>query len=128
MAEIKRGEYQTREWYTINFYREPNCGSSFPCDEHGNPDGNAQYFDCWYPNYLRCMASNPSEYPVAFKEIEKHTKTWKDPDELHCECGEWIPIVGLYMGAFECEECGRWHNAFGQLLNPPSTWRNGDDW
>lgn len=45
-----------------------------------------------------------------------------------CECGKVIELWNEYLGASECEYCGRWHNLFGQLLNDPSTWSRGDDW
>ena len=45
-----------------------------------------------------------------------------------CECGHRIALWDEYMGACECPHCGRWYNLFGQELNHPDTWRNGDDW
>lgn len=45
-----------------------------------------------------------------------------------CECGKVIELWNEYLGASECEYCGRWHNLFGQLLNNPETWSRGDDW
>lgn len=41
---------------------------------------------------------------------------------------ELIDLWDEYLGACECPNCGRWYNIMGQELNPPSTWRDGDDW
>ena len=127
MKDFKNGEYVEEVSYSLCFYIEPGGGSAFPCDEHGNVLFD-QMQEAAVRNYNRCLELGPEHFPVAFKEIERRVRRWREPNTGICECGKRIELHNEYLGASECPHCGRWHNLFGQLLNDPRTWRNGDDW
>ena len=118
-------QHSTITEYFIAFYRENNCGCAFPCDENGNlfPFNN-EYAKA---NYESCMA-NPQDYPYCWNKLTKETRRVTDNAHGTCVCGEEVYLYDQYYGACECPSCGRWYNLFGQELNPPSTWADGDDW
>ena len=118
-------ERVTETEYRIAFYYENNCGCSFPCDENGNlfPFNN-EYAKA---NYENAMA-NPQDYPYCWNKLVKETHSYMENAHGTCECGTEVFLHDQYMGACDCPNCGRWYNLFGQELNPPSTWPDGDDW
>lgn len=111
--------------YNIVFYRDSGSGFSFPCDENKKllPD----LTDAAKKNYEWCMA-HPEEFPFWFNGLEKFTRHIRECPQGVCECGERLVLWDEYLGACECPRCKRWYNLFGQELNHPSTWRDGDDW
>lgn len=112
--------------YRVEFYYDANSGMSYPCDEHGNilRDQMAAAAISNYEDDLR----HPERYPYCFNAVHKFTHRVSEPAKGTCHCGERIELYSQYMGACECPKCGRWYNIFGQELNPPKTWRDGDDW
>lgn len=50
------------------------------------------------------------------------------PALFRCGCGEEFELYNQYMSACECPKCHQWVNLFGQALNNPNTWSEGDDW
>ena len=127
MEDFRNGEWVEEVSYELCFYHEPGGGSAFPCDENGNV-----LFDKMEEpavrNYNRCLELGAGHFPVAFKEVEREVRRWREPNSGICECGKRIELFNEYLGASECPYCGRWHNLFGELLNDPRTWRDGDDW
>ena len=126
MTDYKGSWVEEIVTYELVFYYERGCGLGFPCDEHGNVD-RSQLMDAAIANLDYALA-HPEKYPVAFNEVEKHVGRYRNPPSGVCECGKHIEIHNEYLGAGECPHCGRWHNLFGDLLNDPRTWRDGDDW
>lgn len=110
--------------YALCFDDGGHNGFGFPCDENGNllPDLQQAALD----NHVWCL-----DHPERFKRfnyVEKRTHRYKEYAHGVCECGQPIELWDQYLGACECPACGRWYNLFGQELNPPETWSDGDDW
>lgn len=123
--------YTPSEWrkvteYRVEFFADSCGGMSYPCDEHGNIL-RSQMSPTAIRNYEADM-QHPEDYPYRFNEVRKYTHSIREPAKGTCKCGERIELVNQHMGACECPKCGRWWNVFGQELNPPETWRLGDDW
>ena len=76
-------------------------------------------------NLLWCL-ENPDKFKH-FGEVRTNRKRVHDNAHGTCECGREVYLFNQYMGACECK-CGRWYNLFGQELNDPTTWSEGDDW
>ena len=128
MKDYKRGEYVEETTYCVNFYSHPDGGYGFPCDKDGNVDTNDPNYECWKDNYAWCMEQGPDHFPYAFNEIEERKHRWREPDTGICNCGHRIELHNEYLGACECPYCGQWWNLFGQELNRPERWSEGDDW
>ena len=112
--------------YELVFYTQFGCGCGFPCDENGNVD-RSTLMDPAIKN-LDYALTHPDHYPYAWNEVEKTTRRYRNPASGVCHCGERIDLRNEYMGACECPNCGQWWNLFGQELNNPETWDEGDDW
>ena len=111
--------------YDLDFlFEEDHGGYGFPCDEKGNvlPFQNEEI----KKNYEWCMA-HPEKFET-FAKVTKYVNRYTEPAHGTCACGEEVYLFDQYLGACECPNCGRWYNLFGQELNPPSTWEDGDDW
>ena len=122
--------YTPRESHTIVehslvFFYDENGGFAFPCDASGNV-AISELSDCAMNNLTDCIA-HPERFKY-FNEIRTERRRVSDPAHGTCQCGEEVYLYDAYMGACECPNCGRWYNLFGQELNNPSTWGDGDDW
>ena len=124
MKDFRNGEYVESVSYHLNFYKEPGGGFSFPCDENGNIATDSDYYDCWKPNYDRCIELGPEHFPVAFGQVERRVHRWREPNSGVCNCGNRIELHNEYLGACECPHCGQWWNLFGQELKNPSRWND----
>ena len=113
------------EEYNLLFYTDRSGGLSFPCDKDGNI--LPLEYDQAKKNYEYAM-NHPEHYPYAWKVVKKHVRRYRNPASGICNCGERIDLRNEYLGACECPNCGQWWNMFGQELNNPETWRDGDDW
>lgn len=109
--------------YEIQFMYDRNGGFGFPCDENGNL---LPMEDCAKANYDHCMA-HPEEFDI-WNEQVSYVRYVTDNAVGTCICGVTVELWDQYMGACECPGCGRWYNLFGQELNPPETWEDGEDW
>lgn len=121
---FKPGEWKTIVWYELAFDDGRNNGFGFPCTEQGDPllsDNPAAQ-----SNYKYCL-EHPGKF-VRYNKVIRHEQDYKAPARGVCKCGEEIELVNEYMGGCECPNCGQWYNLFGQELNPPETWPDGDDW
>ena len=127
MKDFKQGEWVEEVSYSLCFYTEPGGGSAFPCDEHGNVKFEKMHEPA-KQNYERCLKAGPEHFPVAFKEVERTVRRWREPNSGVCDCGNRIELYNEYLGGCECPHCGRWWNLFGQALKNPEEWKDGDDW
>ena len=112
-------EHELRFWY------DETGGFSFPCDENGNVLKGKMTPQA-VENYEWCMA-HPERFQTFNRKVSHECRS-TEPATGVCECGHRITLWDEYLGACECPHCGRWYNMFGQELNHPDTWRNGDDW
>lgn len=125
--------YQERTHHTLVehslvFFYDDNHGFAFPCDANGNVT-ISEMTDCAVNNLTDCMA-HPERFQ-RFGEIRTERRHITDPAHGTCECGEEVYLYDQYMGACECENCGRWYNLFGQEIMPPEMWRDEcieEDW
>lgn len=121
---ISESHRVTETEYTLEFRRidDPGAGFSFPCNEDGMPELN----ECNSGSYHYVT----EEHPERFYKPSVETRRWSyvEPAVGRCFCGEEFPLVNEYMGACECPKCHQWYNLFGQELNPPRTWPDGEDW
>ena len=113
-----------REWVeTITFSHDfeiredPSAGFSFPVDE----DTKKEVFssEAAQKNYEYCL-SQPDK--IRDLGIVRHVSSYRTDPIARCECGKEIELFNEYLGACECPHCGRWHNLFGQTLQPPKYW------
>ena len=111
--------------HDIIFYRDDNGGFAFPCDSTGNV-AISELNECAMKNLLWCL-ENPSEFKY-FGEVRTNRRRVRDDAHGTCSCGHEVYLYNQYMGACECPNCGQWYNLFGQELNNPETWSEGDDW
>ena len=119
-----------RKWhywteYKITFDYDETGGYWFPCDENGNllkDDMTPTAIE----NYEWCMA-HPEKFQTYNRMVSFERKS-VEPATGVCKCGHRISLWDEYMGACHCPHCGTWYNLFGQELNHPDTWKDGDDW
>lgn len=110
----------------LQFFSKPNCGFAFPCDSQGNIYWEQMSCDA-RTNYEYAIA-HPEKFPFAYNEVYTWENSYTEPAQGDCLCGEHIYLYDEYLGACSCPNCGQWYNLFGQELNDPATWANGDDW
>lgn len=70
-------------------------------------------------NFQYCI-EHPEEYEDKGIVIQK--VMGRQEARAICECGKEIFLHNTYIGAGQCEHCGRWHNLMGQELMPPECW------
>lgn len=126
MKDYKPSERVTVTEYELVFYVERGCGCAFPCDENGHIDVEKMYPPA-RENYESAL-KHPEKYPYAWNKVEKRTYSYCENPSGICNCGKRIELFNEYLGACECPFCGQWWNLFGQELNNPETWKDGDDW
>ena len=111
--------------HEVRFWFDNTGGYGFPCDSKGNVLTDKMTPQA-VENYQWCMA-----HPEKFKTYNRRVTIERravEPATGVCQCGNRVELVNQYLGACECPHCGRWYNLFGQELNHPSTWPDGDDW
>jgi hypothetical protein len=119
---IKARERKELKYKTIDFeYR--NCagsGFTFSATEDGNPD-----FSKMTPqaalNYQYCIDNPELFYPP---QVIIHTRVYTEPAIGRCLCGAEVILESQYLGARQCDKCGRWYNIFGQELKDPDYWED----
>lgn len=124
LKDIVKGGYSTEVNYELVFDDGGFNGLVFDCDENGNlpEDMNPAAKE----NYAWAM-QHPEKF-VRFNKVIKNERTFRDPDKGTCKCGATVWLQSHYYGACQCDGCGQWYNLFGQELNPPETWNQGEDW
>lgn len=123
IADYRPPEWKTSVWYEVCFDDGRNNGFGFPCDENGKllTDNPAAL-----KNYQYAL-EHPEKF-VRYNKVIKREQDYKENARGRCHCGTEIELFNEYLGGCECPNCGQWYNLFGQELNPPETWRDGDDW
>lgn len=124
MKIIKKRELVEIKEYQINFFFKDNneiC-LGFACNKDGEEIKERNTPEA-YKNYLEGL-NNPNLYHQLICRVRHYTENAIGK----CECGEEVELYPQYMGACSCPKCKRWYNTFGQELNPPETWKDGDDW
>jgi len=125
MKNFKHGEEITQTTYELVFDDGKGNGFGFPCDDVGTI-GLAPESTAAWESYRWCL-DHKDEFVRAGKVVAT-TRTWRENNTGECTCGKRIELYNEYMGACECPFCGQWWNLFGQELNDPSTWSQGEDW
>ena len=124
---FRPGELVEKTYYEVCFYYDSTGGFAFPCDKNGKMIVDTNTNPAAINNYNWCM-ENPEKFPYYFNHVNKHTRVWREPNTGTCHCGQQMELINEYLGACECPKCGQWYNLWGQELNNPSTWSDGDDW
>ena len=123
---FKRGKIVIKTDYRLCFDDGCNNGFGFPCDKDGNLLQSEMENPAAWENYRYCL-SNPEKF-FRFNKVVSCEHSWRENNTGTCHCGEPMELYNEYLGACECPKCGRWYNIWGQELNNPSTWSDGDDW
>lgn len=122
---IKERTVRTKKSYWINFdcKDDHSCGFIFPANSDGIPALDKMPEEAKI-NYYACEASvdkfdrwfEEREYQVADYAVGK------------CKCGAEVELFdGAWMGAVQCEKCGKWYNIYGQELVDPEYWEDDDE-
>ena len=112
--------YHTVIEYELVFDDGCNNGYGFPCDANGKLLQSEKENSVAHENMRRCL-----EHPEKFVRFNKLIATERRAyDNAHgtCICGNEVELWDSYLGACQCEKCGRWYNLFGQELLPPENW------
>lgn len=125
MKNFKNGEEMIKTTYELVFDDGAYNGFCFPCDKDGNIDIEPDN-DAALDNYKWCLEHK--DQFVRAGEVIATIRTWRENNSGECTCGKRIELFNEYMGACECPYCGQWWNIWGQELNNPSTWSQGEDW
>lgn len=123
IKDFKNGERITKTWYELVFDDGHWNGLCFPCDKDGNL---LTTNEAALENY-EWARQHPEKYK-RFAEIIERETTYREENSGICNCGKRIELFNQYLGGCECPYCGQWWNVWGQELNNPSTWSDGDDW
>lgn len=123
MKDFKNGEIITKVEYELMFDDGHYNGFGFLCDKYGNVSLTNEAAK---ENYEYCLI-HKDEF-VRSGVIEKNEWSYREPNSGVCNCGKRIELFNEYLGGCECPHCGQWWNVWGQELNNPETWSNGEDW
>lgn len=125
LKDFERRHRVEVECHERRFFYDDDGGYAFPCDKEGMVD-----VDSLNPtarkNYEWCL-HNPQEFKY-YNEHNVYYTHYTENASGVCSCGNRIELWDEYLGACHCPHCGKWYNLFGQELNPPHTWKDGDDW
>ena len=104
--------------YSLDYNIDRDGGYTFPCDENGVVDESG-LTECAMENLKWCRDNLDK-----FESVEVNVRKieWVEPAVGLCKCGSEVRLEDEYMGACECECCGRWYNLFGQELLSPDKW------
>ena len=110
-------DYVTHVYYQVVFDDGLGNGYGFDCDENGNLIiDNPTAIN----NYKSCL-EHPEKF-VRFNKVIKHQRRCRTNPHGTCDCGNEVELWDQYMGACQCEKCGKWYNLFGQELVEPKYW------
>lgn len=117
--------YMPKKYYTVTTYEivfddGANNGFGFPCNESGKILDDIT--DAAKENYIWCL-EHPEKF-VRFNKVIKLERRTYDNAHGTCGCGNEVELYNEYLGACQCEQCGRWYNLFGQELLPPERWED----
>ena len=106
--------------YTREFTNEDGGGYAFKANAKGEVIFENE---CQKRNYIYAMC-HPEEFPVQYNEFVTVKRTYTEPAVGTCICGNEVALIDEYLGACQCENCGRWYNVFGQELIAPEYWED----
>ena len=114
---IPRETVEVKE-YHIEFTDSEGGGYCFNATADGQIiiDNEAQRVNYEY-------ALNHSEkFDVQFNEFTVRKYYYTENASGTCSCGNKVELYNQYLGACQCDNCGRWYNLFGQELLDPEFW------
>ena len=117
---IKERTVRYEKEYYINFdYKDDHsCGFIFPANSDGTPALDKMTEEAKI-NYYACLADKDT-YDRWFEEREVRVV---DYAVGKCKCGHEVELADeAWMGAVQCEKCGKWYNIYGQELVDPKYW------
>lgn len=112
--------YHTITEYELVFDDGHYNGFGFPCDANGKLLQSEEENPAAHANLRRCL-EHPEKFG-RFNKIIKHERSVMDNAHGTCACGNEVELWDSYLGACQCEKCGKWYNLFGQELLPPENW------
>ena len=119
LKNIVNASYKMNVEYKLEFLDDHGSGASFPCDKLGNLLKDKMPDEA-LTNYEYCI--NHPEHFTTFNEVNRYAYRYKELAHGTCLCGHEVYLHNQYMGACQCEVCGRWYNLFGESLLPPDQW------
>jgi hypothetical protein len=122
---IKERTVRTEKSYWINFdcKDDHSCGFIFPANSDGTPALDKMPEEAKM-NYFACEAST-NKFDRWLEEREDQVV---DYAVGRCRCGAEVELFdGAWMGAVQCEKCGKWYNIYGQELVDPEYWEDPFD-
>jgi hypothetical protein len=122
---IKERKVRTEKSYWINFdcKDDHSCGFIFPANSDGTPAIDKMPEEA-KRNYYICLVADTDTYDYGFEEREDRVV---DYAVGRCRCGAEVELFdGAWMGAVQCEKCGKWYNIYGQELIDPEYWEEDD--
>ena len=117
---IKERQVRYEKEYYINFdcKDDHSCGFIFPANSDETPALDKMTEEAKM-NYYACEAST-NKFDRWFEEREIRVV---DYAVGKCKCGHEVELVDeAWMGAVQCEKCGKWYNIYGQELVDPKYW------
>ena len=122
---IKERKVRYEKEYYINFdcKDDHSCGFIFPANSDETPALDKMTEEAKM-NYYACEAST-NKFDRWFEEREVRVV---DYAVGKCKCGHEVELVDeAWMGAVQCEKCGKWYNIYGQELVDPKYWEEDGD-
>lgn len=120
MKNYTPAEYRTEVSYELTFDDGRNNGYGFPCDKEGHLLESEEQNPVAHESYRYCM-----DHPEKFERFNKViARRYRVRENAHgtCICGADVELYDQYLGACECQKCGRWYNLFGQELLKSEYW------
>lgn len=121
---IKERKVRIEKEYYINFdcRDDDSCGFIFPANPDETPALDKMPAEA-RRNYCECEM-NVDLYNRWFEEREVKVV---DYAVGKCRCGAEVELTDdAWMGAVQCEKCGKWYNIYGQELRDPKYWEDDD--
>ena len=114
--------------YYIEFTDAEGAGFSFPTDLSGKIiyDADPQVAQAQRENYEFALA-HKELYTEQYNEFVPRKYTVVDNAIGLCRCKSKVELYDQYLGACQCQKCGRWYNLYGQELLDPQYWEDDED-
>ena len=122
---IKERKVRYEKEYYINFdcKDDHSCGFIFPAYFNDETPAFDKMTEEAKKNYYACLADKDT-YDRWFEEREVRVV---DYAVGKCKCGHEVELVDeAWMGAVQCEKCGKWYNIYGQELVDPKYWEEDE--
>lgn len=121
---IKERTVSYEKEYYINFdlKEDSSCGFIFPANADGTPALDKMEEQA-KKNYFECEATQ-DKYDRWFEARDVRVV---DCAVGRCKCGHEVELSDYaWMGAVQCEKCGKWYNIYGQELRDPEYWEEDE--